>query len=117
MQKKGMIGLLVVAAIAVVVAALVGTGAKGPSADPMIGAKVLPQLGPKLGEVARLTLVHGDARTTLARQGNSWVVEERGKYPVDATKLRQTLLGLGELSYVEPKTRKAEFYPRLEVED
>ncbi len=117
MQSKGLIGLLAATAIAVVLAVLVSTGARGPKADPLIGAKVLPQLGQELGEVARMTLVHGDARTTLLRQGNDWVVEERGKYPVDAAKLRQTLLGLAELSYVEPKTRKAEFYPRLEVED
>jgi Domain of unknown function (DUF4340) len=117
MQSKGLIGLLVVTAAAVVFAVLVSTGARGPQADPLVGAKLLPELGAKLGEVARLTLVHGDARTTLARQGNGWVVEERGKYPVEAGKLRQTLLGLAELSYVEPKTRKAEFYPRLEVED
>src|SRR5690242_6257791 len=117
MRNKGLIGLLVVTAVAVVLAVLVSTGARGPKADPLIGAKVLPQFGEKLGEVARVTLVHGDARTTLRRHGNSWGVEERGNYPVDAAKLRQTLLGLAELSYVEPKTRKAEFYSRLEVED
>lgn len=117
MRNKGLIGLLVVTAVAVVLAVLVSTGARGPKADPLVGAKVLPQFGEKLGEVARVTLVHGDARTTLRRHGNSWGVEERGNYPVDAAKLRQTLLGLAELSYVEPKTRKAEFYSRLEVED
>jgi Domain of unknown function (DUF4340) len=117
MRSKGLIGLLVVTAVAVILALLVSTGARGPQADPLVGAKVLPQLGQKLGEVAAVTLVHGDARTTLRRQGNGWVVEERGNYPVDAGKLRQTLLGLAELSLVEPKTRKADFYARLEVED
>jgi len=117
MQMKGLIGLLVITAVAVVVAVLVGAGGKAPNADPLIGAKVLPELGPKLGEIARVTLVHGEARTTLVRQGAGWVVAERGNYPVDAGKLRQALLGLAEMSYVEPKTRKPEFYSRLEVED
>jgi hypothetical protein len=117
MQIKGLIGLLAVTAAALVVAVLVSAGGKTPNADPLVGAKVMAELGPKLGDVARVTLVHGDARTTLVRQGAGWVVEERGNYPVDAGKLRQTLLGLAEMSYVEPKTRKAELYPRLEVED
>jgi hypothetical protein len=117
MQIKGLIGLLVATAAAVVIALVVSTSGKAPNADPLIGAKVLPEVSQKLGDVARVTLVRGEARTTLVRQGTGWVVEERGNYPVDAGKLRQTLLGLAEMSYVEPKTRKAEFYPRLEVED
>lgn len=116
MKLKGLVGLLLATAVAVIVAVLVSTG--GPHAEnPQIGKAVLPGVGPKLGEVARVTLVHGAEKTTLQRQGKSYVVAEKGDYPADAAKLHQTLLGLAELDYVEPKTSKPDLYPRLEVED
>jgi hypothetical protein len=74
-------------------------------------------MGNRLGDVGRLALVRGETRMTLVRKGKDWVLEEKGEYPADPGKLRQTLLGLAELRFVEPKTAKAEFYPRLEVED
>ncbi len=51
------------------------------------------------------------------RQGQDWVAEERAGFPADAGKVQQTLLGLADLRYVEAKTRKAQSYPRLGVED
>ncbi len=42
---------------------------------------------------------------------------ERNDYPADGRKLRQLLLGLAALTYVEPKTKEARNYSRLEVED
>lgn len=117
MKTKGLIALLLTTAVAVVVAVLVSIGGSGAATDPLAGKAVLPDVEPKLGDIARMTLVHGDNKTTLVRQGKSWGVEEKGGYPADATKLRQALLGLAELRYVEAKTRKPEFYPRLEVED
>ena len=44
-------------------------------------------------------------------------VEEKGGYPADVAKVQQALLGLADLTFVEPKTRKPDLYPRLEVED
>ena len=117
MSSKGLIGLVVVTAAAVIVAIVLAAGGGGPTADPQSGRPVLPELTTRAGDVSRLTLVHGDGKTTLARKGNVWVVEEKSGYPADPAKVRQALLGLAELRYVEAKTRKPDFYPRLEVED
>ena len=117
MSSKGLIGLMLATAAVLIVAIVLAAGSGAPSADPQSGAVVLPELAKRADDVARLTLVHGESKTTLRRQGDQWLVEEKSGYPADAAKVHQVLLGLAELRYVEAKTGKPEFYPRLEVED
>jgi hypothetical protein len=116
MHSKGLIGLVAVAVIAAGAAVAVTRDGGNPH-NPLEGQPVLPEMGKRLGDVGRLAMVRGETRTTLVRKGKDWVFEEKGEYPADPGKLRQALLGLAELRFVEPKTAKAEFYPRLEVED
>src|SRR5690349_2931214 len=117
MTAKGLVALVFAAALSVVVAVVVSHRGGSSEADPQTGHQVLPDLAQRLGDVARVTLVHGADKTTLVRNDDHWGIEEKSGYPADAAKLHQMLLGLAELQYVEPKTRKPEFYPRLEVED
>jgi hypothetical protein len=117
MRSKGLIGLLAVTLVAVIAAVLVVRGGAAPRTDPLVGTKVFPELDARLADIGRIALLRGDMKTTLVHQGEQWVVEEKGDYPADQAKARQTLLGLAELSYVEPKTRMADRYARLEVED
>jgi hypothetical protein len=117
MRGKSLIGLLVVTLLAVIAAVFVGRGPGSPRNDPLAGAPVLPEVGKRIAQIGRLTLVHGDSKTTLNRDGDNWVIEERGNYAADGDKVRQAILGLAELTYVEPKTKKADLYPRLELED
>jgi hypothetical protein len=117
MRSKGLLGLVLATAVVLIVAIVVAAGSRAPSADPQSGAAVLPQLAKRADDVARLTLVHGESTTTLRRQGDQWLVDEKSGYPADPTKVHQALLGLAELRYVEAKTRKPDLYARLEVED
>ncbi len=116
MQQKSLIALLAVTVVAVVLAVFSGSGG-GPNSDPRIGRPVLTDLAPHLAEIEQLALVHGESKTTLIRRGDQWLVAERNDYPADGRKLRQLLLGLAALTYVEPKTKEARNYSRLEVED
>ncbi len=116
MTNKGLYSLVVLTLIAVIAAAVVSRG-HGSTNDPYAGTHVLPDMAPRLDEVARVAFVHGVQRTTVARLGPEWVVEEKGSYPADPVKVRQALLGLAGLTLVEPKTSKADLYSRLEVED
>jgi len=116
MRQKSLIALLAVTLVAAVLAVFSGLGG-GPNSDPRIGHPVLTDLAPHLAEIEQVALMHGESKTTLARHGDRWVVAERNDYPADAKKLRQLLLGLAALAYVEPKTKEAKNYPRLEVED
>jgi Domain of unknown function (DUF4340) len=117
MKGKGLIGLLLVTAVAVVAAVLVSYRGGAGDTDPLVGTVVLSDVRQKLGDATRVTLIHGTSKTTLLRQNGRWVVEEKDDYPADQTKVAQAVRGLADLRYVEPKTRKPDLYPRLQVED
>jgi Domain of unknown function (DUF4340) len=105
-----------VTAVAVVLA-VVASRTAGMQPDPLAGKLVLPEVAARLGDIGRVALVHADQKTTLVRDGANWMIDERGNYPADTTKVNQALFNLGDLAYVEPKTAKPASYPRLEVED
>jgi Domain of unknown function (DUF4340) len=117
MQNKSLIGLFAVTLAAVIMAVLVSLGGPSARTDPLVGTRVLPQVASGLDTVSRVALVKGGVKTTLVRQGNDWTVEERAFYRADPDKVHAALLGLADLTYVEPKTRKPDLYSRLEVED
>lgn len=117
MNSKGLIGLVIATAAVLVVAIVLAAHGGSSASDPQSGKVVLPELTQHANDVARLTLVHGESKTTLQHKGDQWLIEEKSGYPADPTKVHQALLGLAELRYVEAKTRKPDLYPRLEVED
>jgi hypothetical protein len=117
MQKRGLI-LLAAAALALVVLAVVAiaTGDRGVSrAAP--GERAFPALAAKLGDVSSVRIKRNALSLTFVRDGDNWLVAEKGNYPAAAAKVRQIVLALADAVLVEPKTQKAEFYPRIDVED
>ncbi len=117
MQQRGLI-LLAAATLALVVLAVVAiaTGDRNVSrAAP--GERALPSLAAQLGDVATVGLKRSALELTFVHDGDGWLVAEKGNYPAAAGKVRQIVLAMADLTLVEPKTQKAEFYPRLEVED
>ena len=81
------------------------------------GSLVLPGLEAALNSVTEVGLKKGDGtRTTLKKGATDWMVGERD-YRADSGKVRKLLLDLASLNIVEEKTRVAENYPQLGVED
>jgi Domain of unknown function (DUF4340) len=117
MKSWGLLALLGVTVAAVIAALVLTSGPGGTVADRASGTAVLPGFALAAEQADHVVLVHGDQRITLVKQGDKWAVDEKNLYPVDGSKLRQLFLGLAELRYVEPKTRKPELYSRLDVED
>jgi hypothetical protein len=117
MRNRALFVLIALTLLVVVGAGAVALSARGPAAEARVGDRVLANFAPRIGDAATLVIHRGDATTTVAHHGNDWTVAEKGDYPADLAKVRQTILGLAELTFVEPKTRKPELYPRLEVED
>jgi hypothetical protein len=117
MQSKGLIAL--VAAAIIVAAAAIALSLGGPRnvAETGSGQVVLAGLAGKIGDVASLKITGAGGSATLQRKGGAWTVAEKGGYAADPAKIRQVLLGFAELTLVEPKTRSAESYARLDVED
>jgi hypothetical protein len=117
MQKRGFL-LLAAATVVLVVLAIVAiaTGDRGVSrAAP--GERAFPALAAKLGDVGAVGIKRNALSLTFVRDGDTWLVAEKGNYPAAAGKVRQIAVALADAVLVEPKTQKAEFYPRLDVED
>jgi hypothetical protein len=117
MQSRSLILLasatVVLVAIAIIVLA---SGDRGVSrAAP--GQPAFPALAAKLGDVASVTVSRNGTTMTLIRDGDSWLVAEKGNYPANAPKISQIVRAMADLTLVEPKTQKPDLYPRLEVED
>lgn len=117
MRQRGLLILLAAMAVAVVLAVVSSLGGPSTARNPLVGTLVLPEIGPQLQAVDRVTMVHGIRKVTLKRAADGWQVEEKDGWPADPQRVRRLLLGLAELRYVEPKTRESRLYPRLDVED
>ena len=90
---------------------------KAPPALPQSGQRVFPDLMAKINEVAAIRVSAADGTFTIVREGESWNVKEKHRYPAHVGKIREALIGLGELTILEPKTSKPEFYEKLGVQD
>src|SRR5262249_4353394 len=106
------------ATLALVVVAIVAmaTGDRGVSrAAP--GERAFPALAAKLGDVGSVGIKRNALSLTFVRDGDNWLVAEKGNYPAAAGKVRQIALALADLLLIEPKTQQPGFYSRLDVED
>jgi hypothetical protein len=117
MRQRGLTLLSVTTLIFVVLAVVtIATGDRGVSrAAP--GERAFPALASELDDVTSVGLKRDTLALTFVRDGDGWLVAEKGDYPAAAGKVRQIVLAMADMTLVEPKTQKAEFYPRLEVED
>src|SRR5438094_432538 len=107
MQKRHLT-LLAAATVVLVAGAIVAlaSGDRGVSrAAP--GERAFPALGPKLGDVASVAVTRNGSAMTLIRDGDSWLVSEKGNYPANPAKISQLVLAMADLTLVEPKTQKA----------
>jgi hypothetical protein len=109
---------LTVATVVLVLAAIaaVATGNHDVSRAPP-ARRALPELTSRLADVAGVDLRRSDLKATFRRDGERWLVAERGDYPANSSRVRQLVLALSELTLVEPKTERPALYPRLDVED
>src|SRR5438270_103616 len=104
-------GVLVAIAIVVLVSGDRGVSRAAP------GQPAFPTLAAKLGEVASVTVSRNGTTMTLIRDGDSWLVAEKGNYPANTANISQIVRAMADLTLVEPKTQNPDLYPRLEVED
>jgi hypothetical protein len=83
------------------------------------GEKLLPGLSTSIrGGIAEIEVRQGESAVVLERKDDNWTVKSREGYPaVDAAKIRTLLVTLEQAELVESKTRKADRYAALELED
>lgn len=117
-MRKGGFLLLLGATIVLLVLALVSLRlGERTVTQASAGERTLPDLAGKLGDLTWIRLSRGATRVNFAQIGGSWAVVEKGNYPAIQSKVRQLLLGLADVTLVEPKTRRPELLSRLALDD
>ena len=81
------------------------------------GETVFPALLEQVNSVVRVRVTGNEGTFTLARDGDTWVVEEKERYAADPDRVHRLLLGAAGMKRVEPKTGNPELYPKLWLED
>ncbi len=117
MNQKSFIGLAVVTGLAVLGAAVGVADRYSGAATGRSEALVFDGLAEKANDVAEIVVRSEQGAVTVRRGENGWVVPEKNGHPARSDKVRETIVGLAELRLFEPKTRSADKYSRLQVED
>lgn len=78
---------------------------------------VFPGFAEKVSLVEEIVVQDSKKILTIKRDGKVWVMADRQNYLASGEVVRALMLGLSELRLREAKTRKPDFYPRLQVED
>ena len=116
MSLRGFLILSTITAIAVAAAVFV-ISARDTALSGASRALMFPGLMDKLEEVATIKVTGSGGEATIERKERAWVVKEASSYPADMEKVREVLIGLAQLETLEPKTKRADRYAKLEVED
>jgi len=81
------------------------------------GDPLYPGLLSKANDVSSIKIQRNAGTLTLVRDQDRWNVKENSDYPADINKIRELVLGVGNLVRVEPKTKKSENYDRIGLQD
>jgi hypothetical protein len=81
------------------------------------GEKLFPSLVSDASQIATIEVRQGENTVVLERKGGSWYLKTRDGFPADPAKVRTLLVGLAEADLTEAKTRRADRYSVLELED
>jgi hypothetical protein len=119
MTKHTLVKLAVGTAVAVALALWAGS-TRGPTDEAaQVGQPLVEGLRESINDVTQLRIVEAGDKpaVTLQRGKDGWIVAERGGYPADIAKVRETLIKFAEATLVEAKTANPERHAVLGVED
>ena len=118
MRAYTFIGLAAFTALAVVAAGVALALRPSPNVIAHDGAFAFPGLGENVEAVAAITVEHPEGAFTMRRtESGGWAMGALHDYPVPLENVRKLVLGLADLRLFEAKTKRADRYSRLRVED
>ncbi len=118
MQNRNLLILAGTTAV-MLVAGLMLTRQQAPQSDARAADQpLLPAFSTKLGQLDALTITEGGGKTAieLKREGERWVLANKGGYPADVAQLRTYLGKLADARLREQKTSNPERHAALGVE-
>ena len=81
------------------------------------GDNMFPELLPRVNDATYIKIQTNQETLTLTKIEDVWSVKENDNYPAAINKVRELVLGVGNLKLVEPKTKKPKNYPRIGLQD
>jgi hypothetical protein len=81
------------------------------------GAKLVPALASGTMQISSVAVAQGGKGLTIESRDGRWVIKERNGYQADPEKIRALLVKLSKAELIEAKTRNADRYAMLELED
>jgi hypothetical protein len=81
------------------------------------GEKLYPEFLPRVNDATYIKIQTNQETLTLTKSQDQWTVKENDNYPAAINKVRELVLGVGNLKLVEPKTKKPENYARIGLQD
>ena len=117
MTLKAFLGWLIVAAVTVVAATVMVIDRPTSTVDPLSRAPVFNDLRANPDDVARLTISSRFGSFTFERENGKWRVPDKYDYPVDNNDVRDLVVKISDMRYIERKTSNTKRFARLEVND
>jgi len=121
MNQKTLIGLVVAALVAIVIAIAINHSNKprSESGNEEQTSYLVPALRDHVNDVDKLVLIGAENKpiATLTRGADGWSIAEKGGFAADTGKLREFLLKLADAKPIEQKTASKDKYTALGVED
>jgi hypothetical protein len=117
MNLKHFVALASLAGLAALAAVFV-VGARDSATSAAESGLLVEGLAERINSVAELSVTQGGSTLTVAKgTDGAWGLRERGGFPVQFAKVKQTLLTLADLERLEQKTSKPENFTQLELEE
>ena len=82
-----------------------------------VGRQVLPAFADKPGLISLVMVTTKEESYHLVRNGDEWVLAEKGSYPVTAAKMQELTEALSHMVYAEPMTRDERKFDRIGLGD
>jgi len=118
MMHKNRLMIFGLVAVALIIAAALAVNKENTSvSNADAGKAVFPELKSQVNDVAQIELAQRDKTFHVVKNEQGWVIKEKNNYAADLSKIKQVILTMADLTTIEAKTKKADRYSVLGVED
>jgi hypothetical protein len=117
MNKKHFVLFAVVTVIVVIAAIFAVNKQQSAVTNKQAGQYLFSGLETKVNDVTQVVIQSAEETTTVSLTDDGWQVVEKGNYPANISKVKEMILKIAAMTTVEAKTKKAENYATLNVED
>lgn len=81
------------------------------------GKPAFPALAANVDNAARVTIKSPAFTLDLVRQGDKWLMADRGNYPVHTSAVAQIVSGLSQMKLYEAKTNNKDWFKEVQVDE